>query len=258
MSGLGATDLGEVEVILCDADGNLFASEEPAFEASCRVTNELMAALGIQRRFDAEELRLTTTGRNFRTTASDLIAAAGIGPLPAAELERWVAEERRAVTAHLSATLRPDPEVIAALRELAGRYRLAAVSSSALSRLAACFRATELAELIPGELRFSAEDSLPVPTSKPDPAIYALAGERLCIAPEQGLAIEDSSPGVRSAVAAGYRTLGNVAFVPERERPRRIEELREAGAVEVVASWEALRRLLVDAPSVAAASAARR
>jgi hypothetical protein len=45
------------------------------------------------------------------------------------------------------------------------------VSSSALARLAGCFTATELDRLIPPARRFSAEDSLPTPTSKPDPAV---------------------------------------------------------------------------------------
>ena len=64
-----------VRVVLCDADGNLFPSEEPAFEASAEVTNRYLAALGSDRRFTAEELRLATTGRNFRTTAADLATA---------------------------------------------------------------------------------------------------------------------------------------------------------------------------------------
>ena len=37
-------DVGAVKVLLCDADGNLFASEEPAFVASTVVTNRLLAA----------------------------------------------------------------------------------------------------------------------------------------------------------------------------------------------------------------------
>ncbi len=42
-----------------------------------------------------------------------------------------------------------------------------------------------------------------VPRSKPDPAIYLLAAERLGISPENCLALEDSPPGARAAVAAG-------------------------------------------------------
>lgn len=92
------------------------------------------------------------------------------------ELEQWVLQEREQVTAHLAATLRPDPEVLAPLQDLASRYALAAVSSSALKRLAGCFSATGLDPLIPASVRFSAEDSLPVPTSKPDPRCICTPG----------------------------------------------------------------------------------
>ena len=273
MGGFGEIDVADVAVLLCDADGNLFPSEEPAFVASCGVVNRLMAELGIERRFDPQELRLATTGKNFRTTAAELAAKEGVavepGLLPSgatppsrpsdgrpglgrSQLERWVVEERREVTAHLAAALRPDPDVSGPLRELAERFVLAAVSSSACSRLDACFEATELTELFPTHLRFSAEDSLPAPTSKPDPAIYAFAAERLGIAPSAGLAIEDSSPGVRSAVAAGFTTVGNVVFVPRHERRRRSEELRAAGAGTVIFSWHELRDLLDREPRAAA------
>ena len=61
-------------VLLCDADGCLFPSEEPAFEASTDVTNRLLAELGIDRRFDAEELKRYAVGKNFRATALELAA----------------------------------------------------------------------------------------------------------------------------------------------------------------------------------------
>jgi HAD superfamily hydrolase (TIGR01509 family) len=231
------------EILLCDADGNLFPSEEPAFDASVEVTNRLMAALGLPTRFTATELRLATTGKNFRTTAADLAAGGGAALEPEA-LERWVAEERREVTAHLRATLAPDPGVVAPLTRLSRRFALAAVSSSAEARLDGCFEATGLAGLIPAGRRFSAEDSLPVPIGKPDPAIYRFAGERLGIETAQGLAIEDSVPGAESALAAGFQTLGNVMFVPAGERADRIAALREAGVTAVVSSWQALEAVL--------------
>lgn len=45
------------------------------------------------------------------------------------------------------------------------------------------------------------------PRSKPDPAPYLLAAERLGVAPASALAIEDSPAGVASAHAAGFRVL---------------------------------------------------
>ena len=233
---------GRLHALLCDADGNLFPSEEPAFVASADVTNRFLAAHGIDRRFTAEELRLATTGKNFRTTATELAADAGV---PVQDLDTWVAEEKQAVTAHLAQVLRPDEEVTTALTALAAHLTTAAVSSSALTRLAGCFTATGLDELIPPAVRFSAEDSLPTPTSKPDPAVYLHACHQLGIAPEQGLAVEDSVPGALSAVRAGCPTVGNLRFVAPAERAQRAEQLREAGVVAIVSSWTELTDLLL-------------
>jgi HAD superfamily hydrolase (TIGR01509 family) len=206
-----------VQVLLCDADGNLFPSEEPAFVASADVTNAFLAAYGVKRRYTADELRLSSTGKNFRTTAVDLAVAHGVAVEPAlarrhpaavtegsrvleaAALEEWVQEERAQVTRHLGGALRPDPAVLEPLRRLSASHRLAAVSSSALARLAACFTATGLDDLIPPAQRFSAEDSLPVPTSKPDPAVYLFACGQLGIEPGDAVAVEDSVPSCPQA-----------------------------------------------------------
>jgi mannitol 2-dehydrogenase len=242
MPDIPAALVERLQTLLCDADGNLFPSEEPAFVASAEVTNRYLAALGTDQRFTAEELRLATTGKNFRTTAADLAAAHGV---TARDLDDWVAEEKHAVTAHLGRVLRPDTEVTAALTALGAHLTLAVVSSSALTRLAACFTATGLDDLLPADRRYSAEDSLPTPTSKPDPAVYLYACEQLGIAPEQGLAVEDSVPGALSAVRAGCPTIGNLRFVPAAERVVREAELREAGVLAVVSSWTELADLLL-------------
>jgi beta-phosphoglucomutase-like phosphatase (HAD superfamily) len=234
---------GTIEAVLCDADGCLFPSEEPAFAASATVTNEFLATIGAWARFDGEELRLATTGRNFRTTAAALAEEEGIAVDPFV-LEQWVDEERRRVTAHLGRTLTPDPAVLGPLSRLGRDRRLALVSSSAMPRIEACLAATGLEELFPRWARFSAESSLPRPTSKPDPAVYLLAGESLEIPPERGVAIEDSVPGAEAAIAAGFPTLGNVTFVPPAERQDRAAALIEVGVRGVIQSWSELEQLL--------------
>jgi beta-phosphoglucomutase-like phosphatase (HAD superfamily) len=238
-----AIDAGRVEVLLCDADGNLFPSEDPAFVASTEVTNRLLAEAGSERRFTPDELRRLAVGRNFRSTALALAEDLGLA-LDPEQLERFVVEEKAEVTAHLGRTLRPDPAVTEPLERLARRFGLAAVSSSALTRLDACFRATALDRLFPEEVRFSAEDSLPVPTSKPDPAVYLHTLARLDIGAGAALAIEDALPGVASAVSAGIPCVGNLVFVPPPERDARKAALTEAGARTVVDSWPGLEELL--------------
>jgi HAD superfamily hydrolase (TIGR01509 family) len=239
--------------LLFDADGTLFPSEEPAFVASAEITREFADRFGLTGDFSAETLRLTTTGKNFRTTAQDLLAAAGLKIDPA-ELESWVQREKEAVSDYLARVLRPEPDVLAVLSSLSRRHRLAAVSSSALTRLAACFTASRLDELFPASARFSAEDSLPVPTSKPDPAVYEFALRQLGISASHAVAIEDSVAGASSAVSAGLPTIGIVQFVPAEEQKQRVEDLTEAGAVSVAYSWTELP----DAISARTALAGRR
>jgi beta-phosphoglucomutase-like phosphatase (HAD superfamily) len=251
----GTLPTTDLRALLLDADGNLFPSEEPAFVASADVTNRFLASLDVPARYTAQELLATTTGKNFRTTAVDLARAHGVtvdgdgAALTAAILDDWVAEEKKVVTEYLGQVLRPDPEVLRPLRRLAGRYRFAVVSSSALSRLDECFRATGLADLLPPERRYSAEDSLPRPTSKPDPAIYRYAVEQLGLSPRQAVAVEDSLPGARSAVAAGIPTVGNLVFVPPADRDARRAGLIAAGVSAVVESWEELAAMLLDEPA---------
>jgi HAD superfamily hydrolase (TIGR01509 family) len=251
-AGHAAVNARAVDVLLCDADGNLFPSEDPAFEASTVVTNRALSDLGIDRSFVADDLRNWALGRNFRSTLSDLAAEAGVVIEPA-DLQRWVLEERNAVVSHLRCVLKPDREVLEPLQALGRRFALAVVSSSASARIDACLAATGLDEHFAPEARFSAEDSLPTPTSKPDPAVYALAGERLGVSGGAGLAVEDAVAGVRSAVAAGFPTVGNLEFVARGERADRSTQLREAGVCAIVSSWRELGRLLeVDVPLVTA------
>lgn len=231
-----------VRTLLLDADGNLFGSEEPAFEASTEVTNRLLERLGSPRRFTPDALRRRAVGKNFRATAGELAAEAQVEL--GAELEDWVVQEREAVIAHLGRVLRPDPRVTEPLRVLAERYALTVVSSSALERLDACFRATALDDLLPPAVRFSAEDSLATPTSKPDPAVYAHAGAQLGVAGGEALAVEDAPSGVSSAVGAGFGVVGNLLFVAEEEREERSAQLTAAGALAIVDSWWALDELL--------------
>jgi HAD superfamily hydrolase (TIGR01509 family) len=264
-----AFDPAPITTLLLDADDNLFPSEAPAFVASTEVTNRFLARFGVTAPLSVDELRRKATGKNFRSTATDLAVLSEIPmeqaladgrpeavvasdsdlaagrALRAKELERWVREEREQVTGYLANALRPDPEVLEPLQALASRYALAAVSSSASARLKACFTATGLDPLIPVDLRFSAEDSLPVPTSKPDPAVYLHAGQVMQVDGHQGLAVEDSVPGVKSAVAAGYLTVGNVMFVPPGERACRTAELIDAGAAAITDSWRALADALM-------------
>jgi HAD superfamily hydrolase (TIGR01509 family) len=233
----------QATVLLCDADGTLFPSEQPAFEAASRVLCEALAELHVFRALDGEELRRQASGRNFRRLLTDMANDAGCR-IPPGFIDRWADVESTVVTRHLSERLRPDPQVLAAVRTLRRRMRLALVSSSGSRRLDACLGVTALDQFFPAADRFSAQDSLRVPSSKPDPAIYVEACQQLQVEPQQAVAVEDATSGVMSAVSAGVPVLGILCFVPERERADRREELLSAGATAVLADWAELASVL--------------
>jgi HAD superfamily hydrolase (TIGR01509 family) len=231
--------LAGVTTLLCDADGTLFPSEEPAFVASAAITRRIAERYGLTGDFSPEGLRSASTGRNFRDTTAQRLAEAGIAISPD-ELEQWVQRENDAVTERLAEALVVETDVVRAVKQLEARYRLALVSSSALRRLDACLDVTGLADYFPSRLRFSAEDSLDHPVSKPDPAVYRLALERLGCQPGEAIAIEDSVSGTRSAVGAGLVTLGIVQFAPPGERRSLRDRLHDAGATAVADDWAEL------------------
>lgn len=253
---MSAIDPAAITTVLFDVDGNLFDSEPVALEASAPVTDRFAEAVGMTERFTPGSLRLATTGRNFRALASEFVAGTGRWSRPTRgmseeELDRWVDEETRVVSEYLGRRLQPDPEVQAAVERIAGRFEVAAVSSSSITRLQACFVATGLDGFFPTERCFSAEDSLDPPVSKPDPAVYLEALRRLGLRAEQAVAIEDSARGAQAAVAAGCPTIGNLAFVEEEDRAARAAELLDVGVAAVVTSWSQAVDLLGAGPAAA-------
>lgn len=243
MTNVLGLDPTRITTVLLDADGTLFDSEQTAFTASADVTRELAAEYGLSGDFSPERLRKASTGRNFRSAMGALLDRAGVRYQPA-ELEDWVEREKQVVTGHLAHNLIADADVTRTVRNWAQHYRLAVVSSSALSRLSACIEATGLDPWLPEQLRFSAEDSLTSPISKPDPAIYRHALAVLRCAPEHAVAIEDSTSGSRASLGAGISTLGIVQFAPADERPRLRRDLLELGVAAVADDWTQIENWL--------------
>jgi beta-phosphoglucomutase-like phosphatase (HAD superfamily) len=228
-----------VRVLLCDADGTLFPSEEAAFAAATPLANAALASIGIDRSFEPEALRRFAAGRNFRQFLTDL-ATDSEAAFTRADLDQWVETELQVVSDHLGTVLAPDSSVVGPLTRIATTVPVAVVSSSASARLEVCLGACGLLDLFARDRIFSAIDSLPVPTSKPDPAVYLAALAQLDVPAQEAMAVEDAVAGVRSSVAAGIETVGMVAFVPADERTAAAASLTAAGAARVVDSWEEL------------------
>jgi HAD superfamily hydrolase (TIGR01509 family) len=105
-------------------------------------------------------------------------------------------------------------------------------SSSSIERLQLCLALLNLADTFGGNV-FSADM---VPRGKPHPDIFLLAADRLGAPPKTCLVIEDSTSGIKAAVAAGMTAVGLCAASHIREGHRL--KLRDAGAAHVADSWD--------------------
>lgn len=158
-------------------------------------------------------------------------------PIPPDEVESLVSAEEDAVISALESSLEPCEGVKQALDTFtAPNITLAVVSSSALRRVHVSLKKTGLDTYF-GDRVYSAATSLPVPTSKPDPAVYLFAMDQLGVRPEECVAVEDSVSGTLAAVRAHIPTIGYVGAYEEDEREKMGAVLQEAGARVVMRDW---------------------
>lgn len=111
-------------------------------------------------------------------------------------------------------------------------------SSSSPERLALSLDVLGLAEVFGGNV-FSAAG---LERGKPAPDIFLLAAERMGVAPERALIIEDSVTGVTGGVAAGATVVGLLAG--SHIRPNHRQGLLAAGAHHVADSFAEIAALL--------------
>ena len=127
------------------------------------------------------------------------------------------------------------PGAVAAVRRVAGRWPLAVASSSPARLIAAVLEAAGIAGVFATTL--STED---VGAGKPAPDVYLTVAGRLGVAPGRCAAVEDSTNGLRAALAAGMRVIA----VPTASYPPAPDVLAQADAV--LASLDDLTPAVVD------------
>jgi HAD superfamily hydrolase (TIGR01509 family) len=140
-------------------------------------------------------------------------------PMDPAEINDAVVERlASAYEAHLPLL----PNAVETVRELATRWPLGVASSSNRPIIAlvleragvrACFEAI-----------VSSEE---VEHGKPAPDVYIAAARQLGVEPDDCVAVEDSTNGIKAAVAAGMRTIA----MPNRELPPDDDVLKTAAVV---------------------------
>ena len=108
------------------------------------------------------------------------------------------------------------------LRKISREYfKIGMASSDRRERMEDEMRQVNVFDLF--DVMVSTSDDTPN-QSKPDPAIYLLAAEKLDVNPERCVAIEDTVKGVKSAISAGMRCVGFIN--PESGK----QDLESAGA----------------------------
>jgi len=201
-----------IAAIVFDMDGVLIESEE----TWSRVRGAVVALHGGTW---TEQDQRNVMGDNSRQW-SEYIKRTWDVPLTADEIFRAVLDA-------MIATYQRDglvtlPGAVEAVMLLGARYPLALASSSPRDLIAAALRITGLTGYF--KVTVSSDD---VSHGKPSPDVYLLAAERLGVAARACAAIEDSSNGIRSAVAAGMATIA----VPHMAYPPAPDALKQARLV---------------------------
>ncbi len=119
---------------------------------------------------------------------------------------------------------------------------IAVVTSSEFSRVNLCLDVTGLSRFFPENLKFSANDTLPEPRHKPDPAIYLYSLEKLEITADEAIAVEDSKSGAEAAARAGIDTIGYVgaSHIPDNGKEAAAKVLLEKGAKVIISHHDDL------------------
>jgi len=194
---------GDVQAVVFDLDGVLIDSEELWDE----VRRDLAADSG--RPWPAAATR-AMLGMSTPEWSAYLVDEVGIPGRPedvASLVIDRMADRYRARLPLL-------PGAVEAVQRLGERWPLGLATSSPRRLIDAVVAAAGLTSSF--RVSVSTEE---VTAGKPSPAVYLDAARRLGIDPRRGVAIEDSSNGLRAAAAAGLRVIAvpNAAFPPAED-----------------------------------------
>ncbi|MFF4454180.1 HAD family hydrolase [Streptomyces goshikiensis] len=225
--------MSQLGAVLFDMDGTLVDTEVLWWRTTEEVADGLGYALTDA---DAPEV----VGRAVEDTAAHLVRVAGAGDTAtvAAELTENFFRKVEA-----GAPMRPGATRL--LTELAAQGVPFALVSASPRVVVDSVVGGSLAQ-VPFAFTLSADDT---PRTKPHPDPYRAAAERLGLAPQACVAVEDSPDGAASAEAAGCGVLVVPSLLPVLPSPRRVfaRSLEEADT-------DLLRRCLAGAHGGRAAS----
>jgi HAD superfamily hydrolase (TIGR01509 family) len=197
-----------IQLVIFDCDGVLVDSETVANQQFAIA----LQALGLEYTF--EKTVASFMGRSLKSAFAQIEQELGKA-LPSGfaaklDLDTFAAFEQ---------SLQPVNGIHAALAIIQTQYKTCVASSGDFKKMNVTLKKCALENLFTGRI-FSAVE---VKNGKPAPDLFLYAAQKMGVAPEQCVVIEDSPFGVQAAKAAGMRVLGYCAMTPELQ-------LQEAGA----------------------------
>lgn len=181
------------EAILFDLDGTLVDSERENVESVVLAARRWGAEL-------SEPERAFVIGHSWNEIHALIVRNHTLG-VTMSELIAAAVDEKLAL---LSVSgYRALPGAVEAVRRMARRSRLAVVSGASRGEVLDALQSLGVRDAF--EIVLGAEDYA---RGKPAPDSYALALSRLGAAAERSIAIEDATPGILAARAAGARVVG--------------------------------------------------
>jgi HAD superfamily hydrolase (TIGR01509 family) len=180
------------QAILFDLDGTLVDSERENVESVVLAVRRLGAELTDSERsfvigHSWNEIHALIAGNHRLAVSMDELIASAVA-------------EKRALM--VTTGYRTLPGAVAAVRRLGARWALAVVSGASRAEVGDALEGIGVIEAM--QVWLGAEDYT---RGKPAPDPFALAMQRLGVAPPACIAIEDATPGILSARAAGARVI---------------------------------------------------
>jgi HAD superfamily hydrolase (TIGR01509 family) len=191
----------EIRLVIFDCDGVLIDSEI----LSGQILIELLGEIGVQ--VDFEFVQRNFLGRSFTKVAAEIRESFGKKLAPDFE-ERYRAQ----LAAVFKTELKPIPGIERILDEIGVHYCMATSSSPARAKMS--LELSGLAHYF-GDRYFTASQ---VARGKPAPDLFLYAASAMEVAPVNCLVIEDSTPGIDAALAAGMLALRFVGGSHMRNR----------------------------------------
>ena len=226
--------------MLFDCDNTLVLSETLAFKASFVLVNEVLQYKGVNHEYDRDEILVHFMGLSFKGMCLKMSKEFTF-EWTEDDKKHFVAREEEEVIKIFEKELTRMEGIFEVLCMIVHgmKYNIAIVSSSSNKRIMSCLNKTNLAMFFLPQYIFSAADSLPMPATKPDPAIYLHAMNELGVKPEDCVCIEDSRVGVAAAVQAGIPCIGFLqSYNGRSKQDQLVIDFEKDGVAAIMWHWK--------------------